>query len=241
MAYLGKEEGREVLFFIHGAGNRAEVWEGVMGRIPNRSLYAVDLPGHGLSSCKRCERIEDYSRCILQFMEAKGIEEAILVGHSMGGAIAIKATLSSDRVKGLVLVGTGATLKVNPKLLEGLREDFPQAVERMTRWSFRKGAPQELLDKGKGLFLQAGQEVLYQDMKACDDYSSEEELGRISVPTLIICGDTDVMTPPELSQRLHEGIKGSELVLIEGSGHMVHVEKGGEVGEAIARFLEEKL
>ncbi len=241
LSYLVGGKGPPVVL-IHGAGNRAEIWKELFPVLTEGyTLYVLDLPGHGLSSYIPCPRIEDYSSRVLEFLEAADLRGVTLVGHSMGGAIALKTAPFSKRVAALVLVGTGARLRVNPRLLSMLKSDFPRGIELMARWSFPKGAPQELLDETKEMFWQSGQAVLYQDMLACDLYSAREDLGDISLPTLIVCGERDVMTPPDLSRELQRGIRGAELRLVEGAGHMVHREKGKEVARLISSFLDAQL
>ncbi len=237
MAYLEGGEGHP-LVFVHGAGNNAWVWGRVLEDLEvDHRVIALDLPGHGRSSCKLEETVEGYAFRVEEFLEALNLEDVLLVGHSMGGAIVIKTVPRCARVTGVVLVGTGAVLEVNPKLLEGLRENFEGSVATMARWCFSKGVASELLGDARGMMLQAGREVLYRDMYACSIYSGGEELRDLSLPTLVVCGEKDVMTPPPLSQDLVERIKGARLVLIPNSGHMVHLERPVELAEAIRCFL----
>lgn len=230
------------MILIHGAGGRAEVWRDLFPVLsPHFRLYALDLPAHGSSSHRGCKGIADYSDVILEFIEVLGLYGVTLVGHSMGGAIAIKAAPRSTRLKALVLVGTGPVLELNPKLLKTLEEDFQQGVKMILRWAFAREAPVELHREAEEMFFRAGQRVVLQDMRACHLYNGWEELPRISIPTLVVCGGQDVMTPPRLSQQLKEGIDGARLVLIEGAGHMLPRERGRELAETIKAFLQEVL
>src|SRR5581483_8725017 len=115
------------LVFIHGAGDSHLLWNGQLAALSDvaRTL-ALDLPGHGRSRGAGCESIEAYASAVREFLDAANIPRAVIAGTSMGGAIA--QTLALDvpaRVAGLVLVGTGAKLRVAPEYLEGLRGDFP--------------------------------------------------------------------------------------------------------------------
>jgi len=232
--YLEGGEGDTPLVFIHGAGNRGRVWRGVMDHLKSTfQVIAPDLPGHGRSSCMLQERVEDYSQSIREFLETLNLQEVLLIGHSMGGATAIKALPQCPRVKGAVLVGTGAQLKVNPKILQGLRENFVESVGTMARWCFSKGAREELIDEARDMMLQAGRDVLYRDIYACSVYSGTEELKRFNVPTLVVCGEKDVMTPADLARELVTQIKGAKLKLIPNSGHMVHLEQPQTLAKAV--------
>nr|ATZ76872.1 esterase/lipase [uncultured bacterium] len=237
MAYLEGGRGRP-LVFVHGAGNSIRVWDRVLMDLKkNYRVLAVDLPGHGESSCKLEETVEGYAARVIEFLDALNLQDVHLVGHSMGGAIVVKAVPQCSRVTGAVLVGTGATLEVNPTLLKGLKENFGGSVDMMARWSFSREVPQDLVDEAREMMLQVGREVLYRDMYACSVYSGEEDLSSFSVPTLVVCGEKDVMTPPRLSQKLAEEIEGARLVLVPGSGHMVHLERPRELVGIIRSFL----
>ena len=199
-------------------------------------VVAPDLPGHGSSSCMLQERIEDYAQNIREILETLNLQEILLIGHSMGGAIAIKALPQCPQVKGAVLVGTGAQLKVNPKILQGLKENFLESVGTMARWCFSKGTWEGLIDEVRDMMLQAGRDVLYRDMYACSVYSGIEELKRLNMPVLVVCGEKDVMTPPDLARELVAQIKGAKLKLIPNSGHMVHLEQPQTLARAIKNW-----
>ncbi len=238
ISYLAGGEGDPTLILIHGAGNEAAVWEKVFPQLTRVcQVIALDLPGHGNSAYKSCPTIEDYSSVLLEFAGSLEIEDPVLAGHSMGGAISIKTAPLLRNLRGLVLIGTGALLRVNPKLIDALENDFPKAASTMTRWSFLKGTSPEILSAGEDMLYRAGQAVLLQDMKACDSYSGEDELSKIEAPTLVVCGREDVMTPLSLSEQLRDGIKGAHLSIIENCGHMVQVEKGEELGRIMAEFI----
>ncbi len=237
MGYLDSIRGNINIVFIHGAGNRKEVWKEVIKGLGMFRCISLDLPGHGESSCRYEDRIEGYAERVEEFLKALGLDSFILVGHSMGGAIVIKLAPRLKGARGIVLVGTGATLWVNPKILKGLKEDFLGTVDLMVKWSFKKGAKGPFVEEFRKMLREAGREILYRDMYACSLYSGSDELSRIKVPTLIVCGDTDVMTPVKLSEELNKAISGSELLTVPSSGHMVHMERPGELSEGIKDFV----
>ncbi len=238
MRYVETGTGDPVVF-VHGAGNRGIVWSKLFDILKTSCrIIAVDLPGHGESSCVQMDSVDAYTTEILTFLEKMKLENVTLVGHSMGGAITIKATPTTDRISRSILIGTGAELKVNPKLLEGLKTDFLQWAQTMARWSFLKGAPEELVNSAAEMMIEAGREVLYNDMYACSTYSGIEALENFNKPTFIVCGEKDVMTPPDLSRQLAEIISGSKLEFISNSGHMVHQEQPEALATAILSFLE---
>ena len=156
----------------------------------------------------------------------------------MGGAIVQTLALTHpQRIKGIVLVGTGARLRVLPSILEGIRTHFEETVKDITRLAYSKKASQELIEKGVNYLLQCPPGILYGDFLACDRFDLLNEVHQIQVPTLVLCGQDDQMTPVRYSETLHRLIKGSTLVVLAGAGHMVMMESPPAFNERIAEFL----
>jgi pimeloyl-ACP methyl ester carboxylesterase len=174
---------------------------------------------------------------VVAFLHALGIEQAVVVGHSMGGAIAMTLALDfADCVAGLVLVATGARLRVAPAILEGVRSDFEGAVELITRFAWSPEAPPALAELGQQAFLETGPDVLLGDFTACDRFDVVERLREIKTPTLVIAGTADQLTPVKYARFLTEHIPGARCVIIEGAGHMVMLERSAEVAKAVLEF-----
>ncbi len=234
MSYLEGGNGDLPLVLIHGAGGNAKIWERAMGLLKDDfRIIALDMPGHGNSSCLLHRHIEDVACCLVDCLQALDLQGPILMGHSMGGGVVINAASRASQVRGLVLVGTGLRLEVNPKLIKGLQEDFLSTVETMARWCLRKEAPSKLVDEVRDMMLQAGKAILHADLLACSNYAGEESAGRLNVPTLVIFGDRDVMTPPQLSKELLTHIRGARLRIIPDSGHMVQLEQPKALCKAV--------
>ena len=143
----------------------------------------------------------------------------------MGGAIVQTLALTHPEVmKGIVLVGTGAKLKVFPMILEGIRNNFEETVRKIVPFTLSPKAPSELMERGINEMLQCHPEVLYGDFLACDRFDIMKEVERINLPTLILCGEDDQLTPVKYSQFLHSRIKGSKMEVLPDAGHMVMME-----------------
>ncbi len=234
-SYIEKDGTSPILVFVHGAGNAKEVWKGLIEELPYHSM-ALDLPGHGGSSYKPLEFMEDYASSVEEFIKALGLKKPVLVGHSMGGAIAIKLSASIE-LGAAILVGTGGRLWVNPKLLTKIRENFHEAVDLVSKWSFFEGVSEDLKKAFSEMVLRTGRFVFYQDMRACNEYAGERELKNMRCPALIVCGRDDLMTPVDLSEKMKSKIPNAHLVVLENCGHMVHMEKPKELAKKIKKFL----
>jgi pimeloyl-ACP methyl ester carboxylesterase len=237
--YTVSRRGGPAPILIHGAGGSHLHWPAALRRMPGATVYAVDLPGHGRSEGPGREHIEDYVADIVRFMDAVGVSRGVLVGHSMGGAIAqMTALMAPERVAGLVLVGTGARLRVAPALLDGILQDARGALALITEWAWGPEADPAMVARGRQMMARVNPRVVWGDFAACDRFDIRERVGEITAPALVITGSEDRMTPPKFGQWLAERIPGARFVLVEGAGHMVMLEKPDQVASAVREWLK---
>jgi len=221
------------LLFIHGAGGSRLTWHLQLSRF--RDALAVELPGHPRGS--GFNTIPQYADLVEEFIQRNGMRDPVLVGHSMGGAIAIEFTLRTLTSAGLVLVGTGARLRVHPDIMSKLKGSYEEACRFIAAWSVSPSCDPVIRDRIAQEMLKVGADVTYGDFLACNSFDRMDDLERIRNPTLIVCGADDRMTPVKYSLYLHEKIRNSRLVVVPGAGHMVMLEKHRELNYAIETFL----
>ena len=229
------------LVFIHGAGGSSNVWLRQLHAFEQGfRVLAVDLPGHGDSEGDGEGSIEDYGRHLLCLLDALGLREFILVGHSMGGAIAMSLALSSpQRVKKMALAGTGARLRVPREVVSALKKDYQEAIRAMCRYAYSPRFPTYLLSLGEAEVGKSRPEVLLQDFAACNAFDVRPRLSQIQKETLILCGREDRFTPLRLSLELQQHLPHSRLEIMEGVGHMAMIENTAAFNAVLARFLGE--
>ena len=234
---VGPEDG-PVLVLIHGAGGSRLHWPPQLRRMTGATVYALDLPGHGRSHGEGSRTIEAYGVAVLSFLDGVGVESAVVVGHSMGGAIALELGVSEqERLAGLVLIGTGARLRVAPAILEGVSSDFSQVVDVVTEYAWSGAADQSLKETGRTALRETGPDIVLGDFVACDRFDVMDRLSEIETPTLVVVGSDDRLTPVKYSRFLSERVASASLVIVQEAGHMVMLERPDEVGEAIRRFV----
>lgn len=239
--HQGKLDSKELtLLLIHGAGGTHLDWPPELRKIEGYRTVAVDLPGHGRSDPPGCSSIEGYSNIISLAIEKLGLERIVLVGHSMGGAIVQEIGLRCHpQVVGLVLVATGARLKVDPAILNRLLTDYDEAVEVVVEYAWSEGAPAELQAQGRQMLMQNDPAIVYGDYSACNNFDVMQVVSRINLPTLVISGTSDRLTPLKYSQHLAEILPAARLEIVENAGHMVMLERPAQVSDAIRNFAEE--
>jgi pimeloyl-ACP methyl ester carboxylesterase len=241
-AYHADDSIRKPLVLIHGAGGDYLSWPAKIRRLAGYRVYTPDLPGHGKSRGYGLQRISAYGEKILDWFNKVGLTRVFLGGHSMGGAIALWIAIHHpDRLRGLILMGTGASLPVNLSLIEELTspQGYPNAVDNICRWSFSPQTESKLIDNVRKQMLKNRPTVMQGDFRACDAYDLTDQLDQVQTPTLILVGEQDKMTPLRFSEELAEGISGSKLKVIPRAGHMVVLEQSERVTEWIRSFLEE--
>lgn len=240
--YYARQKGNTdtVLVLVHGAGGSHVDWPIALRRWPATAVYALDLPGHGRSPLPACTTVGDYATTVLGFIEALDLPNVVLVGHSMGGAIVQTAALShSPRLKGLVLLGTGAKLRVAESILQGLQTDFAATTASIVRAYWGTAVPDEIIALSQTRLAQNDPHVLLGDFRACHAFESTAHLAEIHLPTLVVSSDADQLTPAKHGRYLADHIPNGRFVLLNGAGHMLHLEQPHAVAEALDLFLKE--
>jgi pimeloyl-ACP methyl ester carboxylesterase len=234
-------QGEKVLF-IHGSGWNTHMWYGQRDYLKSSmEVTLIDLPGHGESPGDGCDSVEKYRDAVYEMITEHDFESCYIAGHSLGGAIALSLSLAyPDFVKGIVLIGTGARLRVLPQILEGIVNDKENTVRNISEFAFSKETSSVLKDQAFYETMKCGGEVIHKDFSACNRFDVMGTVSSIETPALIICGADDVLTLPKYSIYLHEAISGSQLTLIYDAGHMVMMEKPMKVNRAIEDFVKNK-
>ncbi len=229
---------RPPLLLIHGAGGTLTHWPPQVRRLPRTAVYALDLPGHGKSAGPGCTTIEGYANVVASFIQALDLPPVMLAGHSMGGAIAQEVALRfPEKLAGLGLVATGARLKVSPVILGGIQTSFDATIARIAQFVYSPNVTPEMRAEYATHLQQTDPALLYGDFAACDAFDRRGQLAQVQLPTLIICGTADKMTPVKFSQSLHDELPNSELHLINDAGHMVMLEQPVTVAALLQKFL----
>jgi pimeloyl-ACP methyl ester carboxylesterase len=223
-----------LLVLIHGAGGTHKVWRYQTSAFPES--IALDLPGHPRG--KGCNTISDYADFVTKMIVDRRLASAVLVGHSMGGAIAIEIAIARQPfLAGIVLVGSGARLRVTPVIEDEVIRDYAHAAELIAEWAYSPKTDPRLRKASIQELMEVPAEVTYGDFEACDHFDRMNEIGRIGLPTLIVCGEDDALTPVKYSQYMKQKVRNARIAVIPDAGHSVMLEKPEELNEALRSFL----
>lgn len=236
--HRGSETDRSPLILIHGAGGSHLHWPAELRRIKGRTVLALDLPGHGRSPGPGHDHISGYVASVVSLLDALLIDQAIFCGHSMGGAIALQLALDHrERVAGLIVIGSGAKLRVAPTLLAGVLEDPQATFSLLADWLYGPTTPEQIKRQGTQQMSLVDPAVYHGDLSACDTFDIRDQLAQISCPTLVVGAAEDKMTPLKFSRSLSQGIPNAALEIIQDAGHMMALEQPDRVADAITRFF----
>lgn len=233
---------RPPVLLIHGAGGSHLNWPPQLRRLSGQRVFTLDLPGHGKSEGVGRQDITEYAKAVFEFMKVLRLSSAVVVGFSMGSAIALSLALKyRKRVVGLGLIGSGGKMRVALSTLElaSNASSFLLAVETIVENSYGSEVDPRIKELAVEQMQETRQAVLYSDLVACDTFDVMERASKIHVPTLLVCGSADRMMPPNRSEYLRDQIEGAQLHILEGAGHMVMVERPDEVAGLLIDFLNQ--
>jgi len=231
--------------FLHGAGLDHSVWALLARAFAHHgfAVLAPDLPGHGHSAGPPLTSIAALADWTSALIDAAGIPAARLVGHSMGSLIALEtAARHPNKVTGLALIATAAPMRVSDELLNAAKADDHAAIDMIAIWGegYRAalGGSQApglwMLGGAERLLERARPGVLFADLSACNDYRDALKAAKsVRVPSTVMLGARDVMTPLKAGTALAEAIPACRLTVFEGAGHMLMSERPDEVLAAL--------
>jgi 4,5:9,10-diseco-3-hydroxy-5,9,17-trioxoandrosta-1(10),2-diene-4-oate hydrolase len=245
------------LLLIHGAAGGAHIWLHQLKALSkDHRVIAVDLPGHGCSDELPPDQISitRYGRVVCDFIEALELTPTVLVGHSMGGAIAMWAALHAASrstaprcrdlrppIAGLVLASTGLRLPVSDLVFQTLEHRFDDLGKLLASYAFSPQTPRELVQAWTNPPPRAEKQTVIADFRACDELDLRprlEDLASLRLPTLLLQGKDDRMVSREQMHHLADRLTGGKLELLDRAGHMLFQEAPQLSSSKVLSFVD---
>jgi pimeloyl-ACP methyl ester carboxylesterase len=241
--------GQAALVLIHGSGVNHTVWEQQNRFLANHgvNVFSIDLPGHGRSQGPALTDVGQMSDWLSAFLASAGLSSSTVLGHSLGALVAIHFAASHpQQCDGVIVAGVTARMAVNPALLNAAKENDPKAFELIVAWSHASAprsdgqpVPDHSLSSAARRLLESEREcVLYTDLNACNEYAdAQQKFAKLTVPVTVIAAAEDKMTPAKAVRELASGLEGAILVVIQGAGHNMMLERPSEFNNAVRKPL----
>lgn len=247
---------------VHGALNDHSVWTLAARWFAHHgwSVLAVDQPGHGRSAGPVLPSVEALADWVLALLDAAGVQQAALVGHSMGSLIALEAAARApERASALVMVGTAYPMKVSDALLSTALNTPLAAIDMVNTFSLStiaakpsypgpgawlhgggRALMRRLLQQGAA-HVPAGSNLFHHDFRLCDAYANGlQAAAAVSCPVTLVLGGRDQMTPPKATRDLAQALK-AQVVTLPAAGHALMQEAPEGLLGALRQALMESL
>jgi 3-oxoadipate enol-lactonase len=234
----GSGDGTPIIF-MHGVGSDKSVWGPQLDHFgQNRRSLAFDYPGYGESQLVPDATRDDFAAAILAAIDSLGIERAHTCGLSLGGIIAIAMHAAApERCASLIISDSFAVhpqgQAIHDRSIAASHDMRALAEARVGALMVSEELRAEVIDTMAAI----EPEAYRLGVSAVWLADQRERAAAIRVPTLVICGDEDAITPPALSEELAALIPGSRLNIIAGASHLANLDKSAEFNRAIDGFL----
>jgi pimeloyl-ACP methyl ester carboxylesterase len=239
---------KPTMVFVHGAG-LDHSWFGLQSRYfayHGRNVLALDLPGHGRSEGPPVPTASGMAQWVFTVLDVLEVQKASVIGHSLGSLVALEcANREPSRVERIALIGTAYPMKVSDAFLEAAGRNEHSAFDMETIWGHAAQVPLGG-NPNPGMWMygdtlarlrRLAPGVLYNDLKACNEYASD--FANVKCPVLLILGKRDVMTPPRSASLLLERIPSAQSRIIDFSGHSLMAEAPDATLDALIAFFKD--
>lgn len=241
--------------FVHGALHDHSAWTLLARWLAHHGLgvLAVDLPGHSQSEGPPLSSVETTADWLLALLDAAGVQQAAVAGHSMGSLIALEAAARApERISRLIMIGTAYPMKVSNALLSTARERPLEAIDMVNAFSISSHASKPSYP-GPGMWIHGsnralmrrtlaaggsvdGRNLFEHDFRVCDAYAGGlEAAAKVRCPVTFILGTHDQMTPPKVTQDMATALKARVVML--DSGHHLMAEQPDAMLDAVRAAL----
>ncbi len=237
--YRGVSSSHPVVILIHGAGSNHLCWPVEIRRLQDATVYAIDLPGHGKSAGTAHHRVSGYQAAIIDFIAQMGLNKAVLVGHSLGAAIALQLALDHPQhVAGLVCISAAASFQIDPTLINLFRlQQTQKKTQEILKNYF---APQYGKTQWYPNLLKSlptvRNSLWYADLRASAHFDLRNQLSQITSPTLVLAGEEDQLVPFSTATHLARQLPNATFKGFRQHGHMLMLEDPKGVAQEIHRF-----
>ncbi len=230
------------VILVHGAGGNRDSLAPLGDALAAHGLAvaSLSLPGRHGTPGPPATDLDESAAAVAAAVDVLAPAGTVLLGHSMGGGVVIEAVLSTGApVRGLVLVATGARLRVHPDILGRAAETVEAGghLAELSAAALRPDGPPTARTHVLTVEALTPGATALADWHATDGFDRLDTIGDLDVPVLAVAGEVDHLTPPRYAEFLADRAPSAELVVLPGAGHWVPVEEAAQVADAVAAFV----
>ena len=241
--------GPEVVL-VHGFLGSSKIFEPLAEYLVSRfSVTTIDLPGFaGSYDVPVPATVEELSEMVVETIRSAGINRFSILGHSLGAWIALEISLQQpDLLEKSILYG-GSPDGYCPERFETYENSIERirlegiesfAADLAAQW-FQRGKEDPMYSLARDAGSKSSEEASILHVKTWNNWKTRDRLGEVKIPTLIVCGDCDRSTHPDLSIEMWKKIYASHLFIIPNAGHIAHLEYMEEFNSVVANFLAQQ-
>ncbi len=224
---------------LHGAGGNHRSFDELVAALDREDVVVPALPGRSGTGGPPPATAAEAATFVRALLDAIGVERAVVMGHSYGGGVALEVALADSAssrplVAGLLLVATGARLRVHPAILERARAAAAgEAPPFDQRAAFQPDTDPGLVSRFEARTAEVPATTTLADWIATNAFDRLGGLGPLRAPLVALAGDRDALTPPRYAQYFVDHVAGARAVTVAGGGHMLPVEQPQAVAQAL--------
>ena len=250
-AWREQGAGRRAVVLLHGLGGNAGLWAPTLPALAGHRVLAWDMPGYGASPPVE-PGFPALADALGRMLDAAGVERADIVGHSIGGMVALEFALAApERVRSLTLYASppafgGRDPAFRERFLadrlapleagRSLGEIAPAVVGRMLGDRPDPAAAPAAI-AGMAAVPAAGYRAALATLVTFD---RRADLGRLGMPCLVLVGEADPLAPSHVMQAMAKAIPGARMAVIAEAGHLAHLERPADFNAALTGFLDRR-
>jgi 3-oxoadipate enol-lactonase len=247
MLYCQHQGSGPVVVLVHGFLGSSKVFEPLTGHLARRfSVTMIDLPGSaGSYDVPVPPTVEELSQMVVETIRSAGIDKCSILGHSLGAWIALEISLQQPALLEKMVLYGGSPDGYCPERFESYESSIERiqsegvesfAAELAAKW-FRLGKEDPMYPLAIEAGSNSNEAAAILHVKSWNRWKTRDRLGQVQTPTLIVCGDCDRSTHPDLSIEMWKKIPASQLFIAPNAGHIVHLEYMQAFNAIVSKFL----
>jgi pimeloyl-ACP methyl ester carboxylesterase len=224
------------MIFVHGAGLNERIWPYNFRDFPN-ALFPTLKRNLG-----EPPSVHLFTHYLKSYTDRHSLDTVVLTGHSLGAGVALDYALTYPHtVDGLILISASPKFQVPEQLLHMILTDYNQFIETLVNMGFHQNAPENVKGVFRSIMLEMSPEEVHFDYSCANTFDVGDKISDISVPSLVITPENDMMIPLQISKSLADHLENSQFTLIPQAGHMVILEQPARVAREIRAFVDHLL